>query len=194
LQYDFSAKGYAVCVVNTGGNHGGLTADYAAIPDEMRRVAAQFGKKALREVDEEQVEANLAALRPSTDDRALLRALHFFAENRRVQAQVDALGRDDLPAFFAEVNASGDSSWMLLQNVWACPEEQPVALGLALSKRILGGQGACRVHGGGFAGTILAFVPIGLLDDYTRRMEALFGPGTCVALDIRPEGALWLTK
>ncbi|MCL2810903.1 MAG: galactokinase [Clostridia bacterium] len=194
LQYDFSAKGYAVCVVNTGGNHGGLTADYAAIPGEMKRVAAHFGKKTLREVDEEQVEANLAALRSTKGDRSLLRAMHFFAENRRVQAQVDALNRDDLPAFFAEINASGDSSWMLLQNVWACPEEQPIALGLALSKLILGGQGACRVHGGGFAGTILAFVPNALLDEYTRRMEALFGADTCVALDIRPEGAVWLTN
>jgi len=190
LQYDFSAKGYAICVVNTGGSHGDLTADYAAIPSEMERVAAHFGKKTLRDVDEEQVEARLAALRLSAGDRPLLRALHFFAENRRVQAQVDALDRDDLPGFFAEVNASGDSSWTLLQNVWAHPQEQPIALGLALSKRILGGQGACRVHGGGFAGTILAFVPNALLEEYARRMEALFGAGTCAVLDIRPEGAV----
>ena len=190
LQYDFAAKGYAVCVVNTGGSHGDLTADYAAIRSEMEKVAAHYGKKALRETQEEWVEADLALLRTETGDRALLRALHFFAENRRVQAQVDALERDDLPAFFAEVNASGDSSWMLLQNVWARPSEQPVALALALSKRILGGQGACRVHGGGFAGTILAFVPNALLGEYARRMEALSGTGACAVLDIRPEGAV----
>jgi len=192
LQFDFLAKGYTVCVVNTGGSHGDLTADYAAIRVEMEKVAAHYGKKSLREVAEEWVEADLAALRAETGDRALLRALHFYAENRRVQAQVDALHRDDLPAFFAEVNASGDSSWMLLQNVWARPSEQPIALGLALSKRILGGRGACRVHGGGFAGTMLAFVPNALLGEYARRMEALFGAGACVALEIRPEGAVCL--
>ncbi|MCL2545164.1 MAG: galactokinase [Clostridia bacterium] len=192
LRYDFAAKGYAVCVVNTGGSHGDLTGDYAAIRSEMEKVAAHYGKRALRETEEEWVEADLAALRAETGDRALLRALHFFAENRRVQAQADALERDDLPAFFAEVNASGDSSWMLLQNVWARPGEQSIALALALSKRILGGQGACRVHGGGFAGTILAFVPNALLGEYARRMEALLGAGACAVLDIRPEGAVSL--
>jgi len=190
MQYDFSAKSYAICVVNTGGSHGDLTADYAAIRREMESVAASYGKKTLREVEEERVEADLAAMRAGTGDRALLRAMHFFSENRRVQAQVNALNRDDLPAFFAEINASGDSSWMMLQNVWARPDEQPVALALALSKRILGGQGACRVHGGGFAGTMLAFVPNAMLGEYVRRMEALCGQGACTVLDIRQEGAV----
>ncbi len=192
MQYDFMAKGYALCVVNTGGSHGDLTDQYASIRSEMESVAACYGKRALREVEPGQVDADVAKLRAKVGDRALLRAMHFFAENQRVQQQVDALNRDDLPAFFTEINSSGDSSWMLLQNVWAFPQEQPIALGLAIAKRILAGQGACRVHGGGFAGTLLSFVPNTLLAEYARRMDAVFGTDACAVLAIRPEGAVCL--
>jgi galactokinase len=190
LQYDFAAKGYALCVVNTGGSHGDLTAHYAAIRAEMERVAAQFGQRSLRQVTAGQVEAAIPALRAEAGDRAVLRAFHYFDENRRVTEQAAALERDDLPAFLRLIQASGDSSWMMLQNIWAMPDEQPIALALALSKRILGDRGACRVHGGGFAGTILAFVPADLLEEYRRRMEAAFGPLSCTTVDIRPEGAV----
>ncbi len=192
LQYDFAAKGYALCVVNNGGSHGDLTDDYAAIRTEMEQVAAHFGQPMLRRVTAEQVEAELPALRAQCGDRAVLRAFHYFDENQRVAAQVEALERDDLPGFLREINASGDSSWMLLQNVWSTPAEQPISVALALSKRILNGRGAFRVHGGGFAGTILAFVPNDLLAEYARRMDAVFGEGACTVLDIRPEGAVWL--
>lgn len=192
LQYDFAAKGYAVCVVNTGGNHGDLTENYAAIRREMEQVAAYFGKQTLREVPEQQVEDSVAALCQQVGDRAVLRAFHFYDDNRRVAEQVAALEADDLAAFLQRVIASGYSSWMLLQNIWASATEQKMAVALAISQRILAGRGAWRVHGGGFAGTILAFVPSDLLADYTQRLNAVFGEHACTVLDIRPEGAVCL--
>ncbi len=189
LSYDFAKKGYALVVVGTGGSHADLTADYAAIPAEMKAVAAEFGTAVLREVDPDAFRSALPRLHGKVSDRALLRAMHFYAENDRVRRQVEALEKDDLDAFFAEIIASGRSSWMYLQNVWARPEEQGLSLALALAEDMLRGRGAWRVHGGGFAGTTLNFVPAELLPDFVRTMEAVFGEHACHVLDIRPVGA-----
>lgn len=189
---DFAAGGYALCVVNTGGNHGDLTDDYAAIRTEMESVAAVFGKKVLREVPQEEVESSIASLRMTCGDRAVLRALHFYDENERVLEQVAAIREGDLPAFFDAVTRSGDSSWKLLQNVYARPREEQMAMGIELSRRILKGEGAQRVHGGGFAGTIQAYVPLERLDVYIEAIESAFGKGSCTPLMIRPEGAVMM--
>lgn len=189
LQYDFAAKGYVLAVVNTGGSHDDLTDAYAAIRAEMEQVAALFGQSRLRFVDPQAFDEQLPALHGKVSDRALLRAMHFFDENARVPQMVEALERNDLEAFFALIIASGDSSWKLLQNVWASPQEQPISLALALSERMLRGRGAWRIHGGGFAGTILAFVPTDGYAAYRQRMDAMFGAGACCLLNIRQVGA-----
>ncbi len=192
LACDFAAKGYALCVVNTGGNHGDLTDDYAAIRTEMEAVAAQFGKKVLREVPQADVESNIGKLRAAVGDRAVLRALHFYDDNARVLEQVAAIRKGDIDAFFDAVNRSGNSSWMLLQNVYARPAEEQMAMGIELSRRFLAGEGAQRVHGGGFAGTIQAYVPMARLDAYIAMIESAFGKGSCTPLMIRPEGAVMM--
>ena len=189
---DFAAKGYALCVVNTGGDHGDLTDDYAAIRTEMEAVAAQFGKKVLREVPQEQVEKSVGKLRAAVGDRAVLRALHFYDDNARVLEEVAAIRGGDLPAFFDAVTRSGDSSWKLLQNVYARPNQEQMAMGIELSRRFLAGAGAQRVHGGGFAGTIQAYVPLDRLNDYIAMIEGAFGKGSCTPLMIRPEGAVMM--
>lgn len=189
LNYDFAQKGYAVVVVNTGGSHDDLTADYAAIPAEMKQVAAYFGEEVLRKVRPEQLYQEMAGLRKKVSDRALLRAIHYFNENRRVADQVAALEQDDLNAFFQYVIDSGHSSFMYLQNVMARHEEQQLSLALALAESQLRGKGAWRVHGGGFAGTTLNFVPQAQVPSFIEQMEAAFGPRSCLTLDIRPEGA-----
>jgi len=189
VPYDFAAEGYALAVVNTGGSHDDLTEAYAAITREMGQVAAHFGEKRLRPVDPGRFEAEIPVLRKKLSERVILRALHFFDENERVLHQVAALKAGDLPRFFSLIIESGDSSWKLLQNVWASPAEQPLALALALSARMLRGHGAWRVHGGGFAGTILAFVPLDMLDTYKSRMNSVFGEGACHPLRVRPVGA-----
>ena len=189
---DFAAKGYALCVVNTGGDHGDLTDDYAAIRTEMEAVAAQFGKKVLREVPQEQVEQKVGELRRAVGDRAVLRALHFYDDNARVLEEVAAIRGGDLPAFFDAVTRSGDSSWKLLQNVYARPNQEQMAMGIELSRRFLAGAGAQRVHGGGFAGTIQAYVPLDRLNDYIAMIEGAFGKGSCTPLMIRPEGAVMM--
>ena len=189
---DFAAKGYALCVVNTGGDHGDLTDDYAAIPAEMKAVAAQFGKKVLREVDPCEFEKNIGKVRKAVGDRPVLRAMHFFDDNARVLEQAAAIREGDLDAFFALVTASGDSSWKLLQNVYARANQEQMAMGIELSRRFLKGEGAQRVHGGGFAGTIQAYVPMARLDAYIALMEDAFGKGSCTPLMIRPEGAVMM--
>ena len=189
---NFAAKGYALCVVNTGGDHGDLTDDYAAIRKEMEAVAAHFGKHVLREVELETVESHVGELRRACGDRAVLRALHYYDENARVLEQAAAIRGGDLPAFFDAVKRSGDSSWKLLQNVYARSTEEQMAMGIELSRRFLHGDGAQRVHGGGFAGTIQAYVPLDRLDDYKKLMEDVFGPGSCTALMVRPEGAVMM--
>lgn len=190
IGFDFESCGYRLCIVDTGSCHADLTGDYAAIPAEMRAVAACFGKEVLREVDEEAFYGSLAELRTRVGDRAVLRAIHFFQENRRVELQAAALKRGDMDRFLALVNESGRSSSCNLQNVWSGkdPWDQAVPLALARGRELLGGEGAIRVHGGGFAGTIQAFVPDEKLEQFQSGMEKLLGKGMCRILRIRPQG------
>jgi len=181
--------GYELCVVNTGGSHADLTPDYAACPIEMKAVAAEFGKEFLRETPEDEFYSSIGSLR-HLGDRAVLRAIHFFGDNARVSKQAAALERGDIEEFFELVIESGRSSLSCLQNVYspANPRQQGLSLALALSEGILAGKGAWRVHGGGFAGTILAFVPDGLKEIYARRISSVFGEGCCHFLRIQKEG------
>ena len=190
VDFDFSACGHSLCIIDTVSDHADLTDDYAAITREMGAVAAYFGKSVLREVDEEDFFAALPRVRAQCGDRAALRAMHFFAENRRAAQEAEALKNGDFAAFLELVNASGRSSAALLQNIWSVsdPQKQAVSLALALGERLLAGRGAIRVHGGGFAGTIQAFVPDELLDEFKKSMEAVLGDGTCRVMHIRPLG------
>ncbi|WP_308754884.1 galactokinase family protein [uncultured Anaerotruncus sp.] len=192
VEFDFAHSGYKLCVVDTGGNHADLTGDYAAAPVEMRSVAEALGGKVLRDVAPETFYAALPALRGKCTDRALLRAFHFYADNDRVPRQVAALKTGDFETFKRLVIESGHSSFMYLQNVYTCknPDEQGLSLALAMSEHLLAGRGAWRVHGGGFAGTIQAFVPEDLLDGYKAAMEAVFGANHCHVLSIRPVGGV----
>lgn len=189
LHYDFAAKGYALVVVATGGSHANLTDHYAAIPNEMRQVAAYFGQDTLRKVRREEVMNAVPELRKHVSDRAILRARHFYAENDRVKKQVAALEQDDVKTFFEQIIASGRSSFMYLQNVYAFANDQSLSLALCLAEAKLEGKGAWRIHGGGFAGTTLNFVPAAELDSFIELMEGAFGKRCCHVLDIRPEGA-----
>ena len=189
MAFDFAAHGYALVVVATGGSHADLTDDYAAIPAEMKQVAACLGEDVLRRVRREEFLQAIPELRGKVSDRALLRSLHFFDENDRVVRQVESLERDDLGAFFWEIVCSGRSSYMYLQNVYARPEDQSLSLALALAENMLLNRGGWRIHGGGFAGTTLNFVPQRELSAFIDAMEAVFGPHSCHVLDIRPEGA-----
>lgn len=192
LNVDFSSFSHALCIVNTGGSHNDLTEDYAAVRAEMEAVAHVFGKTVLRDVDPQAFYAALGEVRRETSDRAAIRAMHFFAENERVEKEVEALRAGDFEAFKRTVIDSGYSSYMYNQNVFTTkyPTDQPVSLALAMSARILRGTGAWRVHGGGFAGTIQAFVPNEKLDAYKSQMEAVFGAGSCMALQIRSQGGV----
>jgi len=193
ISYDFAAKGFALAVVSTGGSHDDLTHCYAAIPFEMRAVAGYFGKSVLREVPAETFFQSIPALRkalpPEIRDRAILRAQHFYDENERVSRMADALRRDDLPAFLEGIIASGRSSMAYLQNIYATPERQELTLALMIAEKLLAGKGAWRVHGGGFAGTTLNFVPLTMLSDFVREMDSVFGKNSATVLDIRPQGA-----
>ena len=193
IAYDFAAKGYAIAVVNTGGSHDDLTAHYAAIPKEMRDVAACFGETCLRRVRSDQFMQNLPMVREKLGagkgDRAILRASHFFEENRRVGEMAEALRDDNLPVFLHNVVESGFSSAMYLQNIYASSDAEEVALALMLAEQKLRGRGAWRIHGGGFAGTTLNFVPQMDLDAFVKEMDTIFGEHSCQVLDIRPEGA-----
>ena len=188
--FDFAHCGYTLCTLDSGADHADLTDEYAAIPEEMRRVARVFGKDVLREVDEAEFYANLKSAREAAGDRAVLRAFHVYADNDRVAKQVDALRADDFETFLALVTESGLSSWEYLQNVIPAgyKEHQEVAVTIAAAKHFLHGEGAVRVHGGGFAGTVQAFVPLTRLDSFKAEMEAILGKGRCHILSIRPEG------
>ncbi|MBE5773518.1 MAG: galactokinase [Clostridiales bacterium] len=191
LSYDFGAKGYAVCVVSAGGEHGNLTADYAAIPNEMKQVAAAMGREILCDITPEALFEALPVLKNKVSDRAILRAFHYVDETRRVVEAVEALKNDDIAAFFKTVIASGESSWKLLQNLHVeSSSNQEMPLALEMSRRMLEGRGAWRIHGGGFAGTILAFVPFDLLDTYKTAMNGVFGENATTVLSIRPEGVV----
>ena len=190
VNFDFSAAGHALCIVDTGSCHADLTDDYADIPREMGAVAAHFGKTHLRDVPEEEFRANLPSLRVRCGDRAVLRAIHYYDDDRRAVQEAQALEAGDFDRFLALVNASGLSSALHLQNVWsvADPRQQAIPMALAVGRELLGGTGAIRVHGGGFAGTIQAFVPNEKLTAFKAGMEALLGPGKCHILHIRPQG------
>ncbi len=193
VDFDITAAGYNLCIVNTGGNHADLTDDYASVPAEMKSVAAYFGKNVLREVNEADVIAAIPALREKLGDRAILRALHFFAENRRVAAQKAALNAGDLDRFFENVLASGRSSFCYLQNVYTSKNltEQGLSLALCLADKTLSSKKAAwRVHGGGFAGTVQAFVPSDAVEEFRAVMDGAFGEGRCMVLRIRPVGAV----
>lgn len=192
---DLESLGYALCIIDSGASHAALTGEYASIPEEMGAVAAYFGRKVLREVDEAELLRALPELRRAAGDRAVLRAMHFFADDRRSAEEADALERGDIDAFLALVSESGRSSWELLQNITptGAAKEQAMAVALAVAERALAGRGACRVHGGGFAGTIQAFVPLDALESFSAEVEAALGQGSCRALSIRPVGGtvLW---
>lgn len=190
VKFDFAACAHALCIVDTKGSHSDLTDEYAYIREEMESVAQYFGKKVLREVPEAEFYSEIASVRKRVGDRAVLRAMHFYADNARVLKEVDALRAGDFEAFKQYILESGNSSYMYNQNVFSVkkPQEQPVSLALAISQRVLAGRGAWRVHGGGFAGTIQAFVPLDLLDTYKSEIERVFGADACYVLSIRPVG------
>lgn len=194
VPFDFAHSGYKLCIVDVGGNHADLTTEYAAVPAEMKAIAGEFGKAVLREVDEDAVIQSLPALRAAHGDRAVLRALHFFAENRRVGLQVEALCRGDFKEFLRQVIDSGNSSFEYLQNVTVSGKtaSQGLSVALCLAQRLLDGCGAWRVHGGGFGGTTQNFVPEEKLPKFISSMEAVFGPGSCHVLTVRPCGGVCL--
>lgn len=192
VSFDFSACGHALCIIDTGADHSGLTDEYAAIPAELRSVSWYFGKEYLRDVPEEQFYADLTGVRQAAGDRAVLRAMHFYQDNQRVLRQVNALRQNDFAAFLRCVAQSGRSSWMYLQNVVPAGStlHQETAFALALAEQLLDGQGACRIHGGGFAGTIQAFVPMEGLAEFQSGMERAIGPNCCHTLSLRPAGGI----
>jgi galactokinase len=192
IDFDLSAKGYSLCIVNTGGSHANLTDDYAAVPAEMKAVAEYFGKPALRGITEQEIVENTSVLRKKLGDRAVLRALHFIRENDRVDRMLNALETEDMSAFLSIIKESGNSSAMLLQNYFApkAPAEQGISLACAIAASILGEHGAWRVHGGGFAGTMQAFVPTASMTVFREQMETVFGIGSVTELSVRPLGAV----
>lgn len=194
MDFDISKYGHSLCIIDTKGSHADLTPEYGAIPAEMKAVASYFGKTCLREV-EECVMSEIPALREKFGDRAVLRAMHFYDENRRVDEICESIEKGDLDAFLSVIKRSGDSSYKYLQNVYAniAPKEQSVSLALYIAEALLSGEGACRVHGGGFAGTIQAFVPNGKLDSFKTGIEAVFGEGSCYVLNIRAYGGCKVT-
>ena len=193
LDFDLGANGYCLCIVNTGGNHADLNDDYASVPAEMKAVAAMFGREVLRGLTYDDILSKLPEIREQLGDRHLMRALHFIEENQRVACQKECLKKGNLDCFLKGVLASGDSSFKQLQNVYTVKNvgEQGLSLALALAKHVLDGKGgAWRVHGGGFAGTIQAFVPLALKDEFRSVMDGAFGQGACAVLNIRAEGAI----
>ena len=192
VDFDFSACGHALCIIDTRASHADLTDEYAAIPMEIKQVCAHFGCEVLTQIDEEDFYAAIPALRLECGDRAVLRCVHFYQDNARVPKQVAALEKGDFDAFLKLVSESGRSSWMYLQNVIPAgyKEHQDVAVSLALCEHYLQGRGAYRVHGGGFAGTVQAFVPFDLLPEFRAGIDAALGQGACHVLSIRPQGGV----
>lgn len=190
IDLDIKKYGYTLCVVDTGGNHANLTDDYAGITVECREISNALGVSFLREADQDRFYKEMAILRKDCGDRAVLRAFHFFNEQQRVEEQRTALKTGDFDGFLKLVNASGQSSFDYLQNLYSVSNahEQGLSLGIALTKQFLSGNGACRVHGGGFAGTIQCYIPTDMLEDYKTMIESVFGLGSCNVLNIRPVG------
>lgn len=190
VDFDPSDYGFSLCIVDTKGSHSDLTSEYASIPAQMKSVAEYFGKTHLRELKKSDILENICDLRSRLGDRAVLRSLHFFDENQRVENLFSALKQGNIGDFLNNINASGESSYKYLQNVYAAgkPNEQGISLAVYLGKELLDGEGAIRVHGGGFAGTVQAFVPSQKLEEFKCGMEAVFGKDSCHVLDIRSVG------
>ena len=191
VDFDFRRAGIALCIIDSGADHADLTEEYAAIARELKQLCAFFGKEYLREIPEAEFIAALPRLRDAVSDRAILRAMHVYRDNERVEAQVQALKTGDVDTFLRLVTQSGHSSWMYLQNVYPAGaiQKQPVAYALALCDMLLQGRGAYRIHGGGFAGTVQAFVPCDMLTDFKNGIETALGAGSCHVLNVRPQGA-----
>lgn len=187
VEYDFESKGYALMIVDAKGDHSGLTNEYAAIREEMNAVANYFGKKVCREITKKELIDNASKLRAEVGDRAIMRAYHFLEENERVINQINALKKDDINTYIKLMNESGLSSFMYLQNCYSVTSSKNmgVALGLTLTKDFLKGEGACRVHGGGFAGTIQALIPVNKVEEYKKYMNSIFGEGSAVKIRVR---------
>ena len=192
VNFDFASCGHALCIIDSGADHADLTDEYAAVPGEIKAVAACMGKEVLTQIDEAEFYAKLPELRASCGDRAVMRCIHFYQENARVPQQVAALKEGNFEKFLSLVKQSGYSSYMYLQNVIPAgyKAHQDVAVALALAEHYLEGRGAYRVHGGGFAGTIQAFVPFDILDRFVAGMDGVLGEGACHVLSIRPQGGV----
>ena len=194
LSFRFNEAGYDIVVINSGSSHDNLTDEYASIRQEMQAVAGMFGEEVLRRVRPEQLWMEMDRVRKQLGERAVLRALHFFQENDRVKKLVHDVKLSDLGAMFEGIIASGESSWMMLQNVYVPGIHQPLALALSMAAQQLRGKGAWRVHGGGFAGTTLNFVPSDMTEEFVQKMCKVFGEHACFVLDVRPEGAAIVFK
>ena len=192
VDFDFATCGHALCIIDTRASHAELTDEYAAITRELKAISNYFGCDVLRQIPEETFYQAIPALRTDFGDRAVLRAMHFYEENQRVVAQIHTLQRNDFAAYLALMKESGNSSWLYLQNVipTGATEHQEVALTLALCKKLLGGRGGYRVHGGGFAGTVQAFVPRDMLESFCAGMDSVLGAGACHILSVRPQGGV----
>ena len=192
---DLEGLGLALCIIDCGADHAALTGEYASIPQEMGKVAQFFGKEVLHDVREEEILALLPELRKAAGDRAVLRALHFYADDKRAVEEADALQRKDKETFLHLVKESGRSSWELLQNITpaGAVEAQDMAVALAATEIALKGKGACRVHGGGFAGTLQAFVPLEDVEEFKKNVETMIGEECCHILSIRPVGGIVLS-
>ena len=192
VDFDFAACGHALCIIDTRASHADLTDEYAAITRELKTICSYFGKDVLRQVDEEAFYAAIPELRKCCGDRAVVRAIHIFQENKRVDQQIAALRAGDFDTYLSLMKQSGYSSYMYLQNVipTGAVANQDVAIALALCERYLSGRGGYRVHGGGFAGTVQAFVPFDILDTFREGIDAVLGEGACHILSIRPQGGV----
>ena len=192
ISFDLAEAGFALCIIDSGADHADLTDEYAAIPAEMKQVCSFFGKEVLRQIPEDEFFAALPKLRGTVSDRAILRAMHIYEENQHVMDQVHALKKQNVDLFLELIKESGRSSWMYLQNITptGAVMHQEVAVALALCKKLLGNKGAYRVHGGGFAGTVQAFVPVDLLPKFKAEIENVLGEGKCHVLSIRSEGGI----
>lgn len=194
IDFDFASQNHSLIIVNTGKGHADLSADYSSVPNEMKKVAQFFGKEVCAEIKEQDVIDHLAELRTYAGDRSVLRALHFFEENKRVEAEVKALKENRFDDFLDGITASGNSSWKWLQNCYTNSnvQEQGISIALALTEMFIAEKkrGACRIHGGGFAGVIMAMLPNDLVDEYVAYIEKAMGEGSAYRMSIRPYGAI----